>query len=318
MNYSSFISYVSIVIIMIVCVYITFITTNTPKTKKIITEVFDTSRETFTMCLFIDPNYQLNDLNAMVAEWIRYYKYLGADEFICCYNASINKFDKTINEFTFVESKNQLEFYNKCVGHCKTKWMMCFDLDEFFVFDERIKSKDSLKYFLHEHRNHDILYIKWRIIGHNGLTNFKSNVDIVKQYTDMTCKNFKNIEIPSKDKNGKYKKWGANNITKWIGKTRALKRMDKLSSHHVLNFDQNLNILQKVIDWDIARLNHYYILSKNMLALPSTRCKTFINEKLIDNKCIIGDSSMSLREFIQNKIENSKNCKDYTLSKLSF
>lgn len=289
------------------------ISINISKTISILKEFFIIEQETITMCLWINPNHQIKNLKTIVEEWIRYYKYLGVDTFICC-NNGLENFEKVKKECVFLKCKNgQMGFYNECLLYCKSKWMVCFDLDEFFVFDSRINSKNSLKYFLIEYNEFDILYVKWRIIGHNDLKNYDPNKDIVKQYKHMTCENFKQIKLPVKNII-----WGGNNISKWIGKTNSLKQMKSLSNMHLLNIDHNLNIREKKIDWNIARLNHYYILSKSILSLPSTQCKKFIGEKLKNKKCILGDTSISFREFIQNEISKSRNCIDDTLYKIDF
>ena len=290
---------------------------NIPKTISILDDFFTIEKETITMCLWINPNHQLKILKSIIEEWVRYYKYLGTNTFICC-NNGMDKFEKVKKDCLFLKKNGQMQFYNDCLMHCKTKWMICFDLDEFFVYDTKIHSKNSLKHFLIEHKNFDILYIKWRIIGHNNLTDFDSKMDIVKQYKHMTCENFKRIKLPIKNKLDQNIVWGGNNITKWIGKTNALKQIEPLSNMHLLNINPGLNINIKMIDWNVARLNHYYILSKNALSLPSTQCKHFIGEKLINNKCVLGDTNMSFREYIQNEISKNEDCVDDTLCKIDF
>lgn len=295
------------------------ISVNIPKTISVLDHFSVMEKETITMCLWINPNHQIKNLKSIVEEWVRYYKYLGADAFICC-NNGMDKFEKVKHDCAFLKTRNgkQMKFYQDCLMHCKTKWMICFDLDEFFVYDTKIHSKNSLKHFLTEHNKFDVLYIKWRIIGHNNLTDFDSRLDIVKQYKHMTCENFKRIELPVKNKANQHIVWGGNNISKWIGKTSALKQIGTLSNMHMLNIPPDLNINIHTIDWNLARLNHYYILSKNALLLPSTKCKSFIGEKLMNNRCVLGNTNMSFREYIQKEISSNEDCVDDTLCKLEF
>ena len=186
-----------------------------------------------------------------------------------CFKIKISKFWK---------SDSHTQFLSKCAKHCKTKWMCCFDLDEFFVYDEKIRSKNSMTHFLDRYQNYDALYIKWRLVGHNGLENENNNKDIVKQYTNMTC-DFKRVELPVKDHFNKNLYWSANVQTKWICKTSVIKNnMILLRNPHALivkHNDVKLNI--KKVDWKIARLNHYYILSKNELSAKN--CLQIIFER---------------------------------------
>lgn len=275
--------------------------------------VSDETKETITMCLWINPNHQINTkLEHLVAEWVRYYKYIGADAFICC-NNGMDKFRLVKNDCLFLNANKQMGFYNECLRYCKTKWMCCFDLDEFLVSDET-NLRNSFKRLLLRNSKSDILYIRWRIIGHNGKDDYDAKKDIVKQYTNMTCETFKKIRLP--DYNNKELTWGGNNITKWVGKTKELKKLDTLSNMHTLKTPKSFRVAE--IKWDTARINHYYILSKNVLKLPYTQCKSFIGEKLINNKCELGNTKKSFRETIQMNIDKSPNCVDETLSKLIF
>jgi hypothetical protein len=263
--------------------------------------------------------HPIKKLDRMIEEWVRYYRYLGADAIICCDNG-IDKFKKVNKYCKFLKSDSQAQFLSKCAKHCKTVWMACFDLDEFFVYDEKIQSRNSLKYFLDEYHNYDALYVKWRIIGHNGLENLNYNKDIVKQYTNMTCEDFKRIELPVKDRFNKNLYWSANVQTKWICKTSVIKNDLKLlgSPHALIEKHNSVKLNIKKVDWKIARLNHYYILSKNELSLPKTVCKSFLKERLVNNKCVLENSSLSLREYIQQEIEKSENCPSDSLTKIKF
>jgi hypothetical protein len=272
---------------------------------------------TITICLYVPPYHPIKKLDVMIEEWVRYYRYLGADAIICCDNG-MDKFNKVRKYCTFLKSDSHTQFLSKCAKHCKTVWMACFDLDEFFVYDEKIQSRNSLKYFLDKYHNYDALYVKWRLIGHNGLTDYNPNKDIVKQYTNMTCENFKHITLPVKDKFNKNRLWGGNNTTKWISKTSVLRKHVIFANTHLLRLKENVKISIKKVDWKIARLNHYYILSKNELSLPSTACKIFLSERLVNNKCVLENSSLSLREYIQQEIEKSENCPSDTLAKIKF
>jgi hypothetical protein len=280
---------------------------------------------TITICLYVGTYHPIKKLDRMIEEWVRYYRYLGADAIICCDNG-MDKFKKVKKYCKFLksdpvmksDSDSHAQFLSKCAKHCKTEWMACFDLDEFLVYDEKIQSNNSLKYFLDKYHNYDALYVKWRLIGNNGLTDYDPNKDIVKQYTNMTCEDFTHISLPVKNNFNKNRVWSGNNTTKWISKTSVLRNHVIFANTHRLRLKENVKINIKEIDWNIARLNHYYILSKNDLSLPSTACKTFISERLVNNKCVLQNSSMSLREFIQEEITKSKNCPSDTLTKIKF
>ena len=94
----------------------------------------------------------------------------------------------------------------------------------------------------------------------------------------MTC-DFKRVELPVKDHFNKNLYWSANVQTKWICKTSVIKNnMILLRNPHALivkHNDVKLNI--KKVDWKIARLNHYYILSKNELSAKN--CLQIIFER---------------------------------------
>jgi hypothetical protein len=278
---------------------------------------YGTNTNTITICLYIPTYHPIKKLDSMIEEWVRYYRYLGADAFICCDNG-LDKFKRVKPYCKFLKSDSQTQFISKCAEQCETEWMACFDLDEFFVYDERIQSNNSLKYFLRKYHNYDSVYVKWRLIGNNGLADYDRNKDIVKQYTNMTCEDFNRITLPVKNKFNKNRMWGGNNTTKWISKTSVMKNKVIFSTTHKLRLKENVEINIKEVDWNIARLNHYYILSKKDLSLPSTACKEHLSEKLINNKCVLGYSKMSLREHIQQEIDKSNNCPSDILTKIQF
>jgi hypothetical protein len=71
------------------------------------------------------------------------------------------------------------------------------------------------------------------------------------------------------------------------------------------------------LEWNDIRLNHYYILSKEMLKSKQTKCKTFIGEINYNGVCKLSNG-FSFREHIQNEIDKSKKCQDKTMLYLDF
>ena len=55
-----------------------------------------------------------------------------------------------------------------------------------------------------------------------------------------------------------------------------------------------------------------------MNSLQKTVCKSFLKERLVNNKCVLENSSLSLREFIQQEIEKNENGQSHTLTEIDF
>jgi hypothetical protein len=272
--------------------------------------VIETNKETITLCLWIPPYHPIDNLKYIVKEYVNYYLHIGIDDIICC-NNGMDKFKDVVDKCLFIKDDKQMGFYNNCLNFCKTKWMCCFDLDEFLV-NRYIYNKNSFKIMMNKNNESDILYIHWRIIGHNNIQEYNDKEYITKQYIEMTCKDFKDINIPNK---GTVTNWGGNKITKWIGKTNQLKKLEKLTNMHILKIHRNMKTLK--LEWNDIRLNHYYILSKKMLKSKQTKCKTFIGEINNNGVCKLSNG-LSFREHIQNEIDKSKKCQDKTMLYLDF
>ena len=124
----------------------------------------------------------LKDEDPFVEEWIAHHRLLGVDHFYLYDNdprQPLNDILRLHRDYVTVHPwlvdhddarypgrTKQLKAYQHCLAHgaAKYDWVTFIDGDEFIILDE----DKSLKAFLADFREYDLIALNWHVFGHNG------------------------------------------------------------------------------------------------------------------------------------------------------
>lgn len=110
------------------------------------------------------------DEDEYLIEWIDYHLKLGfTDIFVYQNNWRFNGHCKDYTNVHFIELDGH-RMQNKCYNdfivdnYMKYDFIACFDVDEFLYIND-----GTLEDFLSSHKDHDAIYVNWRLFGDNNL-----------------------------------------------------------------------------------------------------------------------------------------------------
>jgi hypothetical protein len=181
-----------------------------------------------------------------IREWIEHYRWQGVDKIFLIDNGSTDNVRSIICEDVdsgFIEYfwrparhkqvAHYRDVYKKAKIGSKVDWLIMSDLDEFW-FSPLGCLKKSIDFI---DKDADLIYSNWLVFGSSGCVQHPSSLREALVY--------------------RHPQYGGHRNTKWICRTRSIKRSRAIGIHKVRWIDSR----RVVSDNETFKLNHYVIQS---------------------------------------------------------